>query len=394
MRRTFGLVTIASVSIAVVCCGEAYAPENEPASAPDAGALDAGEASSAIDAPVVAEDAGPKMGAHVPRCPRPPGPSCELSACERRILYAPPSTGVEFPYDIATDSSFVYWTSMFAEDAGDLPYDGIGIARIRRVARAPGSTPSVIADGQRNARWLAMAGDYLYWLAENGASSIWELRRVRRDCPESCVVENVGPVGSGLFFGFVAIDDETLLATQFNGTTILLSVPMMGSASFATVTTTSDLGAVAATSTDGFASGGFTPTVRRIPAATGVATALSTLPDASAGENVGLNPLTTDCTTVFGWRGGQHVWRIPIEGGVPAEHATLPVSLVFGLVTDRDWIYAASPDGFGLAAISNASGARTMLRAGNIHRVAVDDVGVYWGDHDKTSSGPIWMMVK
>lgn len=391
MRRTFALVSIASVSVAIVCC-EAYAPADDRPAPLEAGASDAPSAGDAESVDGGREAAtSPAIGAHTPRCPRPNGPSCAPPSCERRVLYAPPSAGVEFPFDVATDSSFVYWTSLSAESAEDVPYDGRGTARIRRVARAPGSKASSIAEGQRDATAIAMAGDWLYWTAANGA--LWELRRVRRDCPESCVVEPIAQLGPGRFVALAEIDDETLLASRFNGTTLAIVIPKTGNVSVATAGTSADIPGLTTTSTDGFLSAVVTSEIVRVPAATRSSVPFATLPDASAGQS-GLSPITTDCTTLFGWRGAQQLWKVPIEGGILSEFTTAPISLVFGLASDREFIYAAAPNLEGVVAIGIDSGIAQTIRPGNAFRIAVDEAGVYWGDHDKNAGGALWMMVK
>jgi hypothetical protein len=393
-RVIFVLASLAVVSVAVAC-SEAYAP----AAAGDAADSSAVSEDGASDATATADasdaaDGASALGTVAPPCPRPKGPSCALSACEQRALYLPAAAGVEFPFGIATDSNFVYWVSMRGTGAPDeIPYDGRGESRVMRVDRrgaATGSSATVLVDGQRDATTLAIAGDSLYWGVWTG--TVTELRHVRRDCAGNCVAVPVTTLGSARLSALAAIDSDTLVAQRFDGKTFLVRIVGPGSTT-AEAATSSVFPGLATTSSEAIISGASTPVVSRVSAASGSTTPIATMPDA-AGQNPGLVPIATDCAKVYGWRSGQRVWTIALDGGATTDFATpTPVS-IFDLATDRAWLYAGLPDGPGVVAFTPDGGNPTTIRSGSAFRIAVDDLGLYWGDHDKMTAGGLWMMVK
>lgn len=392
-RASFGVAAIGATIAALVCC-DAYSPA---ADAPDGGRPPDGGSDPDV---VASSDAAPDpdarpalFGVHSPRCPRPKPPPCNPQICPKRRLYEPPNAAVELPFGIATDSQFVYWTTIGRGDAGDSAYNGRGDARIMRVA-CDGSPATVIATGQRNATAIAIAGDWVFWGATTGTKSS-EIRRARRDCAASCVVEPVFTTAAEYVFGLVEVDEHTLLATSHDGRVVMIAIDDAGNATDTTSTFTSDFPAITATSTEGFATGGLTPVIQRIPVATRAPVPFATLPDASAqGEPAGLSPITTDCSDVFGFRGGSRIWRVAIDGGAASQLALLPTSDAYDVTTDQSWLYVAAPNGTGVFAVELASKSPVTIQSGNVFRIAVDDAGVYWGDHDPNSGGALWMMEK
>jgi hypothetical protein len=393
-RVIFVLASLTVVSVAIAC-GEAYAPEGSGEgedAGPDTGD-GAPNATTTADASSDA-DSAPALPKVPPACPRPKGPACALSACEQKALYLPATAGAEFPFGIATDSDFVYWLSMRGGGApDDLPYDGRGESRLMRVDRrgaAVGSTATIVVDGQRDATALVIAGDSLYWGVWTG--TVAELRRVRRDCAADCVAVPVTTLGSARLSALAAIDSETLAAQLLDGTTFLVRLVGVGSTTSAPATS-SAFPALTVTSSEAIISGALTPVLSRISVANGAVVPIATLPDA-AGQNAGVAPTTTDCATVYGWRGGRRMWTIALDGGATTDFATPSSVNIFDLTTDGTWLYAGLPDGPGVVAFTADGGSPTTIRPGSAFRIAVDDVGLYWGDHDKLTAGALWMMVK
>lgn len=398
-RVTLVFASLAFVSVAIAC-SEAYGPSLDAADAGqppgDSGAPEtSGDLDGSNDAASDANDASADATV-LSVCPRPPGPKSALAACEQRPLYVPANTAPkEFPFAIATDSAFVYWVAMRAESPGDVPYDGVGTSRVMRVDRrgaAAASVATIVADGQRDATSLVTAGDWIYWGASNGGAA--ELRRAPRDCASNCAVTPLATFVGPRIGRLAAIDAQTLVVQQSDGRTSFVKV--VGSSVVANVAaTTSDNAGLTTTTTAGFVTGFSSPAITQISATTGGSSQLTSLPEAGAGQNPGLSTLTTDCSRLYGWRSGERMWTVAIDGGATTDFAVPGWGAVFDLATDQTWLYAALPNGGGVFAIArNGKTSAILIRAGNVHRLAVDDVGLYWGDHDNSASGTLWMMVK
>ena len=305
---------------------------------------------------------------------------------------------MEFPFGIATDSDYVYWVTSSFDEAGDLPYDGMGTAKIMRVDRkgaVAGGRSTVIAAGQRRAVAITMAGDYVYWAAMAGVQA--KLRRVRRDCPENCLVEDLTAValGGAPIIELATINDQTIVLADGDGKiTVVKTSPTLTLANGSTQT--SDYPALAATSEECFVAGALIPAVTRIPGGT-MSTALKfgSTPDAGPSLNVGLSPMTTDCKDIYGWRGGDSIWKLGGDGGTATEFKTnVGIGDTFDMAADQGYLYLAVPDGPGLFAVSISGGQPQQVIAGNVHRLAVDGQGIYYGDHDKTTGGAVRMIVR
>lgn len=89
------------------------------------------------------------------------------------------------------------------------------------------------------------------------------------------------------------------------------------------------------------------------------------------------------------------MWKIGGDGGTAQVFApNIGVDGVFALAADQAHVYVAAPDGPGLIAVSIPGAQPMTIKPGNVHRIAVDDVGVYYGDHDQQQGGALWMMMK
>lgn len=395
-RALFVLFAASALALAAWACGSFGDSDDVPSA--DGGAPIDGAAGDAAtnDAggPVDGGDGGgPVIGTLLAPCPRPPGPTVAPSVAEKRQLYVAPDGGIEQPFGLATDSTWVYWTTLSEELPGDTAYNGRGAGKIMRVDRSganSGAKASVIASGQRDTVALAMVGDYLYWVAMESSKAV--LRRTRRDCSSSCPVNPVVELGSTVARELAAIGDKALLAIDGNTAWIIdLGAKPPG---VKLTTALADYPALTVTNTAGFLSAGLSKDMKTVPLATLAPGPFASIesPDGSALQ--GMSPLTNDCQDLYGWRGANQIWKIAIAGGPATHFKTVTPPSVFGFVTDQGFLYMAAPNGPGVVAVSLATGNEETVKSANVHRIAVDDEGVYWGDHDQKSGGGIWMMVK
>jgi len=402
MRITFAIAALACGAIAYACGNfdEADDVPSEDAGT-DVASSDAANEASADGAIDDAGDAGTDgdkdgsttLGVHAPTCPPSPGPSCKpITNCVKLELYAPPDAGAEYPFGIVTDSKYVYWTAMAFGTAGDAPYDGRGTATIRRVDRSGNGKAGVLVTGQRNATALAIAGEYLYWgSTESGMTT---LRRVHRGCPESCAVENLGPIGTTPLWKITELDDTTLVAVAGSGDVYHVAIGQ----NLAAITQYGSVGllpALVGTPSAAYAASGVQAQVQRVSHDGGSMT-IGTVPEAGAdsGLTIGISPMATDCTTLYGWRNNKQVWSLPRDGGAVKSFATVQTSGIFSMASDDTFVYLGSADGPGVMALDIASKQSAQIAGGNLQYVAVDDVGVYWGEHGQTTGGALWMMKK
>jgi hypothetical protein len=395
------LLAFPVVALTAWACGSFDSADDSPLDAGSGGDApadgprpsDGGGETSTLDG----GDASTGIGTLAAPCPRPAAPKCVPSQCARRLLYVPATTGTEFPFGIATDSRYVYWVAMSNVEAGDVAYDGKGTSKIMRVDRsgALNATATVVATDQRRTMAIAMAGDYVYWpVLTNGTQAF--LRRTKRDCATKCQVQELttAPIGSVPILALVAIDDSTLVAAAEDGAISVVTVNALGGIVSGSGST-AEYPALAVTTGNAIAAAAFTSSVQRIPAQTSTAAPFGTVPDASDSNLfAGLSPITTDCDAIYGWRGAGQFWKIPAAGGTAMPFADSGLPGTFSMVADQGFIYNGVPNGPGVVALSLATGAEQNVITGNVHRVAVDDVGMYWGDHAQSTGGSLWMMVK
>jgi hypothetical protein len=398
------LATSLAALLAWAC--SSFTDSDDPGSV-DSGASDGpsgGDADVPIDAAGDAGggndggDATTAIGTLALPCPAPLPPTCALDQCTKRVLYSPAMPGSEFPFGIATDSAWVYWLSMKKELNDDLPYDGEGVARVMRVDRngvVAGSEASVIATDQRRAVAIAMAGDHVYWAAMGGVQA--KLRRVRRDCPSNCQPEELTSLslGSDPIVRLVSIDNETLVAANGPGAVFVVKLTAT-SAVVSGNAVASGYAALAATAKECFVAGAFSTAVQRIPSQTSTALKFGATPDAGdSGLATGMSPIASDCTSVYGWRGLGSIWRIAGDGGIATEFSVgLGTGDVFDLAADQSYLYAAAPNVGGVFAISLTAAQPEQIAGGNVHRLAVDSAGIYYGEHDANGGGALHMIVK
>lgn len=279
-------------------------------------------------------------------------------------------------------------------------YNGVGKGRILRTARAPGSKAFELANDQYDAVSVTIAGDWIYWGAQTtAADGVAELRRTRRDCTGTCVVEKVAVFDLQRIRYVGAIDATRLFVVQDGSVLTLVEVDAGG---IGTKRVSTSLGAgdpyLVQTLTHGFVTSIHSSRIDMIDIATHGTSTLVTLADAGtndAGQSIapGMGPSATDCSNIYGSRRFGSLWRLPFDGGQPALLTTLSGGIQ-GMTTDAVYGYAARPNVGGVTAVNLASGAHLDLWNGNAFFVAVDDGGVYWGDRDASGGGTLWMMEK
>jgi hypothetical protein len=116
-------------------------------------------------------------------------------------------------------------------------------------------------------------------------------------------------------------------------------------------------------------------------------------PHPQAGGELGLAPIANDCTTLFGLRQPNNLlYEMPFATKVVKQVGGDSGIAFFDMTADAQWLYGAMPNGGGVFAVDKANGKRTQLASGNVFALAVDDLGVYWGEHG--GAGTLWMMVK
>jgi hypothetical protein len=379
-----GLILTLSASI-VAACSTVYDGRRDETPPADAGAEDAlADAATEQDA---SDAAAPgRCTAH-----RPPG--CDPAACEKRTLYA--SAG-GYPFSIVSDATNVFWVEQRAP--GD-PYNGAGLARILRTTRAGSADDSkaeILAIDQPRATALALAPPYLYWTTYEAADaeSYGHIKRVGTSCAAPCVPEDVtgGNPLKGNPFRQIVPDGDALLLVEASGV-VFRWVPGLGAAEIGTL---GPFGSLVATNDGTLGAGPQKSSVVRIaPGGASLAEAF-TIPPLDGGA-AGLAWLATDCTTLFGVREP----TATLYRGNLGETVVVPMTPVgsgvaaiafFDLAADAKWVYGAGANAGGLIVLEPASGLGLNVAPGNVFAIAVDDQGVYWGEHG--GAGTLRMMVK
>lgn len=374
-----------AVAIAMGACASPYAADEAPtgddaAVAPDVSAPhDAGDA----DADALS------LAAVAPNCPPSHAPSCAPSACAQRTLHA--TSGQAYPFTITTDATHVYWIEQVAADAGGAsdPYNGHGLARVLRTAKRPASAPIGAADelasGQRFAQALALDGAYVYFTHELSATT--QVLRLRRDCTPPCAApEEVVTLPNLSIRTLLRSAPGVIYAQAFDGVTFRITAAtktlekVLEVGNFASITATND--AVYLTSASS--------PLQRI-ATNGDVTDLR---DVDASASVGYYGLTNDCSTLWARAGKGPTGLVPLSfmGQASAAAYTFPTEAVFDVKADARFLWVAVANAGGVYAYETPTATLSLVRKGNVFALAVDDDGVYWGDHDGT--GTLRMLVK
>lgn len=399
-----GACALAFVMVSASCSSftEEDAPPVEDGGAdgvaPDASPIDGGG-----DGPIPLDGGG--MNLRLP-CPPPRAGNTVATGWKRRKLYVPPGpAGRMYPFAIATDAQYVTWVAQLGTPDGGAdtaPYNGIGTAVVMRASKLGTGTVKVIARDQPSAVTVALDGPDVYWVTET--QNVATLRSQPRDA--DCDVSCPEPRGVTAFPSGVRIArlvrpaPGVLFALAQDGR--LFRVDLAGAAPVV-VATSGTYPAMAATSSDVFTSAGLSPKVQRSPVdgKTAAEDAYITFPaDPDPEIGVGVSPIATDCTTLWMARKTSQGHRIHGReiAGAPSLSllTTLPPGLaIFDLAADARYIYVAAANAGGVFAIDKVSMVTSTQYTGNVWAVAVDDDGVYFGEHAEGAiPGSMFMLVR
>jgi hypothetical protein len=401
--RRAALLAVSCVALGVAGACASFSETNDPAA--DAGTdadtpADARtDAAPPTDAGVAAAADGAAPALALPCPPPKPASACDVvTTCERRLLYAPPASDNSTPWGIATDPDHVFWLAQSADSNG---FNGDGAARLFRVDRVGGPQRAVeLARDQPEAVEVVRDGDHVYWFVRQGGDNV--LRRLPANapaCAEACPQpELVASVPHGARVTRLRrIAPGVLVAATRDGAVFRFRVdstppamtslgPLGGQDPF--LTTTNEHVYVGAASQ---------PSIMRFPTAGGGLAQPFFTNTVDAGSP-GFSNVTTDCSALWTTRpvgGAQPVASIAI-GPSPSivDHGASVVD-VFDVVADATHLYFGSANAFGLHAAAISGGPAAQLQPGmTVFRLAVDDQGVYWGDHHPDTGGALMMIVK
>lgn len=400
-RTACGAITLVSFALAGLLSGASCGSfgGEPPTAASDA----ANEQVVPVDAPsdaradAVANDAALSLP-----CPPPAGGQNSASSWAMRILSIPSRTRREYPFAIVPDATYVTWITQVGSASGGSdvsPYNGTGEARIVRAPKSGAGPTTVIARDQHQTRALALDGDYAYW--PSYAQNVTTLMRQRRDA--DCVVGCSSPTAVLQFSSGVPIvrlvrpAPGVLIAVGGAGELFRITLDPLPLSIQVGVSGTYP--ALAAVTGEVFAAAGLSKTVSRVPAEGGVAATYLTVPAADA-AGVGVAPIATDCS--FLWMGRQVASKIRLARHDLAsplsfkDFAALPND-VFDMAADSANVYVATANGDGgITYVDKASQQLTQVYFGSAFALAVDDDGVYFGEHDTQSdhTGTLMMLVK
>lgn len=120
-----------------------------------------------------------------------------------------------------------------------------------------------------------------------------------------------------------------------------------------------------------------------------------TFPSPDAGSP-GPALLATACTDVLAFRRTQIV-EIPIVDTPTAKRTSEVAATLYeahDVAADEAMVWFAVLNTGGLFARPLSGGSAVLVKPGNIWNLAVDDDGVYIGDHDRNGRGAVWMINK
>lgn len=331
---------------------------------------------------------GPNVGDLPATCPTSRAPSCAVpNACPSRPLRSS-KPGV-FPFNLVTDRTHVYWVEQEQLDGGDDAYNGQAAARIMRVPKKGGST-DVLAAAEAKATTVVLDGEFVYWATSDPTN----LRRVPRACVPPCPPPEsiyLGPGGTKIV-ALARPASGRVVALRENGDVVLLDVSTSPPSLRSTPSNVSTYVTMAVTNDAVHVAGANTGLVRSIRIADLQTTSTSIAP--IDGGSSGFSPMTTDCDALWANRGPSSTLYKAVPGGSVTPFQTLPVGLVFGLRADAKYVYAALPNAGGVFAVDKVTKEITRISPGNVFALAVDDDGVYWGEHDRNTGGAVMIWEK
>lgn len=342
------------------------------------------------------------------RLPCPPawGGTTLATAWEKRTIYEPPIDGGAdagrvwmYPFAIATDSSHVTWLAQLgvpgsADDTE--PYNGNADAIVLRAPKQPGA-PVVLARGQHRAVALALDGDFVYWVTWD-VDDIGRMFRQPRDanCDVSCTPELVTTF-SARIVRLVRAAPGIFFAVGGGGQTFRFQLGTWPTL----VTSTGNYPSIAATSDHVFASAMTVARVTRASVldAAAVDDPYLAVPALDASGYVGVGPTATDCASLWmvkSTNGVEELYRHDFASAGSFTKLTAIGGGTPGIAADEKYVYGAQWNAGGVLVVEKISGGSATVYAGNVWTVAVDDEGIYFGEHAPRApaTGTLYMRVK
>jgi hypothetical protein len=312
-----------------------------------------------------------------------------------------------YPFDIATDSTHMTWIAQLGvTDGGDdvEPYNGHANAVVLRVPKA-GGTATTLARDQPKATTIALDGDAVYWATVDAATNKATLLRQQRDvdctssvCPPPTHMASF-PDGL-LIVRLRRASPGVLFALAGSGAVFRVDIGA-AAAAVTPVTDTAIFPSMTVTDTDVYASAGKFNQVMRVPLS-GAPPPFADVTFATvASADPGASLIASDCQTLWWARKmtpSTHSLFSHPHGDAGATSAPVLLSNLdlFDLAADARFVYVGAANAGGVYAVEKAKPGPAVQRyAGNVWALAVDDEGVYFGEHGQVATaGKMWMLVK
>lgn len=328
-------------------------------------------------------------------CPPPTAhPSSDFSAVKIREMSLPPQSGesADYPWGVVTDATAVWWVSQVAKRTDDQQnsdaYNGVSdhgrVHRLDKTAENRAWKETLIVDAdEKRATAIAIDGESVYWATVPSPNRI-QMRRVPRSCTSGCAPANAGDAFNNVApivrmrraaDGYLFLLSDAGVIYTFHTPNNELSVGVFGGPNEGFAPRNDDV----------FVSTYQNATVGRFErSASTTTTTYTTFPPVPVdGGDPGAALLATDCQSLFAHRSGKTVWKSDITAPGFAFFAPSDATDVYELGADAYWIYIGSANGFGFRAVSIETGQAFPLLTGSYWRIAIDDSGVYAGEHSK-----------
>jgi len=385
MRRVvLAASLVAAGAIIAIACGDDEAATPPP----DGSTVDASEDTTTID-PGDANDGSTPID---PGCRTAAAPSAKCgaspTACERKTLYI--SSSSTFPFAIVTDDANVYWVAQ--SGPADAAYDGTAIGSVYRVAKNGDATQAatVLAKDQSRVTTLVRDGVDLYWIASeaNDAGSTSTLRRVTNVAGTPGAVEDLATFG-GIARRLVRVGPGVFFTADSMGAVRRLAKDATKPAfEVSDIEKTSTTPSLAASKDLVFASGGQVERVDSLPKAGGPPSTFLTVPEAGPDAALpGVHVLGADCDRVFGIRDDQSSFFWSNVANAQYTGTTSTFDDAQDILSDEGFVYVARRKGGGVERGGRDGKGFASLYTGDVWRLAVDDDGIYWGEHGNPKTG-------
>jgi hypothetical protein len=264
---------------------------------------------------------------------------------------------------------------------------------VLRVSKAGASTQqaTVLADNQSRTTTLIKDGADLYWIVST-ASDAGSSSTLRRLAGATGSPEDVSTF-AGIARRLVRAAPGVFFAADNLGNVRRLTKDGMVS----DIEKTSSTPSLAATKDFVFTGGGQLARVDRLPAGGGPGSTFFAVPDGTPDASLpGVHVLGADCDRMFGVRDdeGAFFWSAASPGSYTATTATFADGQ--DIASDEGFVYVAERRaGGGVFRGARDGKGFASLYTGDVWRLAVDDDGIYWGEHAKGSlAGNVFMQKK